>query len=203
MRITQMKQIKEIRAFQADIQLTSIDDRIVRGTAIVFNQPTDMGDYIETVKPISQEFLNTQDVFALLDHDPSKVLARSNKGQGSLKLTVTETGVDYEFVAPNTIYGDELIEHLKRGEISGSSFAFSLSPKDEVWYYNEDRVMCRDIHSFRGIYDVSPVFQPAYDTTSCNLSDQSLRSKEQCHKDYVNKIVADNNELINGIESIK
>lgn len=197
-----MKQIKEIRAFQADIQLTSSDDRIIRGTAIVFDQPTDMGDYIETVKPISQDFIDNQDVFALLDHDPSKVLARSNQGQGSLKLTVTETGVDYEFVAPNTIYGDELIEHIKRGEISGSSFAFSLSPKDETWYYNEDRVMCRDIHSFRGIYDVSPVFQPAYDTTNCHLSDQSLRSKEQCHKDYVNKIVADNNSLISDIKAL-
>lgn len=175
----------------------TIDNRHIKGVAIVFNQPTDMGDFIETIHPISQEFIDTQDIFCLLDHDQSKVLARSNKGVGSLKLTVTPTGIEYDFEAPNTTLGDELIEHLKRGEISGSSFAFV--PEDEVWYY-EDNILHRDINSFTLLCDVSPVYNPAYNTTSCTLSPTSLRSKEQAQEDYKQHIIEENNKAISFIE---
>ena len=63
--------------------------------------------------------------------------------------------------------GDELIESLKRGDISQSSFAFSIE-KDN-WEETEPGKYVRTIVKFRRIYDVSPVYYPAYEDTSVAL----------------------------------
>ena len=73
----------------------------------------------------------------------------------------------YSFEAPKTSLGDELIESLKRGDISQSSFAFSIE-KDN-WEETEPGKYVRTIVKFRRIYDVSPVYYPAYEDTSVAL----------------------------------
>ena len=85
--------------------------RHVVGYASVFDSPsTDMG-FREIIKPGAFDgVIMVSDVFALMNHDMSRgVLARSNKGEGSLKLIIDDAGLKYEFDAPNTALGDELI----------------------------------------------------------------------------------------------
>ena len=127
------------------------------------------GDLIERIAPTALEgVLEKSDILCLMNHDERRgVLARYRMGEGSLKLEVDEKGLKYSFDAPNTPLGDELIESLKRGDISESSFAFTV--EDDNWERKEDGSYVRTILKFERLYDVSPVYYPAYEDTSVAL----------------------------------
>ena len=181
---------KEIR--KAEIQ--SASGRTVSGYAVRFETESVNMGFVEVIKrgAITEETIKTSDVFALLNHNENTVLARSNHGVGSLTLTVDNDGVYYEFEAPNTANGDELLEHIKRGEISQSSFAFTVSNEDgaETWTKRSDGVIVRQINKIARLYDISPVYQPAYTETTC-----SRRALEKISE--LNKDMEDNKDLHN------
>lgn len=160
---------KEIR--KAEIR-TAESGRLVSGYAVRFDVESVNIGFVEIIHrgAITDETISESDVFALLNHNEQTVLARSNHGTGSLKLSVDNDGVFYEFEAPQTTHGDELLEHIKRGEISQSSFAFTVSPEDgaEKWTKRSDGVIKRDIYKIGRLYDISPVYQPAYTETTCS-----------------------------------
>lgn len=143
--------------------------RHVVGYASVFDSPSTGMRFREIIKPGAFDgVIMTSDVFALMNHDMSRgVLARSNKGEGSLKLIIDDAGLKYEFDAPNTALGDELIEGLRRGDIGASSFSFTV--KEERWEKQADESYIRYIDKIGRLYDVSPVYQPVYEATTCDL----------------------------------
>lgn len=156
-------------------QIENFDEesRTIQGYALKFDSESQYMGFYEKIdrSAVDEELIKSSDIFALLNHDTDKVLARNRYGQdsASLKLELREDGLYYEFEAPHTQYGDELIEHLKRGEIFASSFAFSL-PVDstgDVRSRDEKGVLHRTITKIARLYDVSPVFEPAYLATSC------------------------------------
>lgn len=154
--------INEIRSVEGE------NSRHIVGYALLFNvRSVQLGDFTEVIMPeaLNDEILRRSDVLALLNHDISRgVLARSRNGEGSLTLTIDEKGLKYEFDAPNTALGDELVEGIKRGDIRNSSFSF-LVKRDE-WQQTEEGGYLRIIHEFGQLFDISPVYQPAYDETS-------------------------------------
>ena len=156
----------EIRAISNEVQ---VDSRNITGYAVVFESNSEDLGFIERIMKgaITDDTIKKSDVFCLLNHDSTKVLARSKYGEGSLKLELDERGLKYSFTAPNTGLGEELLEHLQRGEIDSSSFAFtvSLDEGSEKWYTVEG-VQYRDIYKIDELYDVSPVYQPAYQETT-------------------------------------
>ena len=105
------------------------------------------------------------DVVCLLNHNSDIVLARSVNGSGSLKLGTDERGLWYEFEAPNTSAGNDLIESIKRGDINSSSFAFRVDESGQTWA-KEGAGVLRTIKKITALYDVSPVTMPAYPATS-------------------------------------
>ena len=126
---------KEIRNL-GNIQIRAIDgesSRHIEGYALMFDTQSEYIGFYETIErgAVTQEMVDACDVFATFNHDMNKIFARSNMGKGSLTLTVDDTGLKYEFDAPNTALGDELIEYLKRGDIDKSSFAFYMNPDDD------------------------------------------------------------------------
>ena len=159
----------EIRATNST-PVVSQDSRTVEGYAVVFNsQSEDLGFY-ETINPsaITEEVLKRSDVFCLFNHDQDKVLARSKNGTGSLQLQLDEQGLKYTFQAPNTDIGNSLLEYLRRGDIDSSSFAFTVSTDEgsEVWTTGTDGRQYREILKIDELHDVSPVWNPAYSSTS-------------------------------------
>ena len=165
------------------------ETRTISGYALKFDTPSQYMGFYEKIdrSAIDEELIKKSDIFALFNHDENKVLARSRYGEGSLKLEIREDGLYYEFEAPHTQWGDEVIEHLKRGEIFGSSFAFML-PLDSTGdkrEYDENGVLNRTIIKIERLFDVSPVFEPAYLATTCSkrtldiLDDIEKRAKEQ------------------------
>ena len=150
--------------------IESVDDnRIVYGYAVVFeSESRDLG-FVEVIHKgaITEETIKNSDVIAKLNHDDDKVLARSRYGNGSLKLSVDEVGVRYEFEAPHTNAGDECVELCKRGDLFEASFAFTVSKEEgsEKWT-KRNGVLYRDIYKIDKLYDISPVYNAAYAATS-------------------------------------
>ncbi len=174
---------KEIRNL-GNIQIRAVDgenSRHIEGYALIFDTQSEYIGFYETIErgAVTQEMVDVCDVFATFNHDTNKIFARSNMGKGSLTLTVDDTGLKYEFDAPNTALGDELIEYLKRGDIDKSSFAFYMNPDDEeaeTWE-SKDGVYFRTIHKIASICDVSPCWQAAYQDTS--VSKRSLEKRDK------------------------
>lgn len=170
----------EVRAIRST-PVVNPDSRTVEGYAVVYNSLSeDMGFY-ETINPsaITEEVLKRSDVFCLFNHDQDKVLARSKYGIGSLQLQLDEQGLKYTFTAPNTDLGDELLEYLRRGDIDSSSFAFTVSTDEgsEVWTTGTDGRQYREILKIDELHDVSPVWNPAY--TSTSVSQRTLDKLNQ------------------------
>ena len=143
---------KEIRNL-GNIQIRAVDgesSRHIEGYALMFDTQSEYIGFYETIDrgAVTQEMVDACDVFATFNHDMNKIFARSNMGKGSLTLTVDDTGLKYEFDAPNTALGDELIEYLKRGDIDKSSFAFYIDPDDiSVVKFTQQANTNRDITS--------------------------------------------------------
>ena len=161
---------KEVRTIQNLIRRTNNESRMVEGTAIVFNSLSqDMG-FFESIDPaaVDADTIAQSDIFAYLNHDESRgVLARSRYGHGSLTLSLQDDGLHYSFIAPETALGDELLSYLSRGEITTSSFAFTVADDGDVWEKKSDGNIYRTITKIDRLYDVSPVFEPAYLASSC------------------------------------
>ena len=175
----------ERRSF--DIEFREAESRKVEGYASVFNSRSkDLGGFTEIIDPAAfNGVIERSDVLALLNHDQDRgVLARSRKGVGSLTLTIDERGLHYSFDAPNTALGNELVEGLKRGDISTSSFAFTVA--GERWDKDEDGRYVRTITQIDKLYDVSPVYNEAYEDTSV-----ALRSLEQVRAEEPKEEVED------------
>lgn len=155
----EVRYINEVRA--------SHEDRKIEGKAIAFNSVScDLGGFREKIVPesIDENIINTSDIFFLLNHSNNRgVLARQKNGFGSLKTDIREDGVYFSFEAPQTSLGDELLEYLRRGDITQCSFAFTV--KNDKWERQADNSYVRTILRFDKIYDMSAVFKPAYDDT--------------------------------------
>ena len=124
----------------------------------MFNRMSEnLGGFREIIAPGAFDSVLQDDVRALFNHDPNYLLARSTSG--TLKLSVDEQGLRYEFEPPNTTAGRDLVESMKRGDISQSSFAFTVA-KDS--WEERDGGVVRTINKVERLFDVSPVTYPAY-----------------------------------------
>lgn len=150
--------------------------RTIRGLAVATNSWSKylysdvQGEFREIILPeaLNAELVGKSDVMLCVDHNPGKVLARSKYGRGSLKLSVTDRGLEFETEAPHTTLGEDMLEMLRRGDYSQCSFCFTLGKGQERWYRDENGEMCREISGFDRLYDVSIVYDPAYDATACD-----------------------------------
>ena len=172
----------EVRSF--DASFSESEGKTVQGRGVVFESlSNDLQGFKEIIKKgaITQELIDNSDVYARMNHSNDYILARSNKGVGSLKLELKNDGLYYSFELPNTEKGRELGEHIRRGEISQSSFAFMVSdePDSEKWY-KKDGVVIREINKISYLGDVAPVFQPAYSETSVSL--RAMEMVEELNK---------------------
>lgn len=196
---------KEYRNY-GEIREYDIESRLVTGCALKFDSESQYMGFYEKIdrSAITQELIDNSDIFALLDHDQNKVLARQRYGQnGSLKLELREDGLYYSFEAPNTQYGNELLEHLKRGEIFASSFAFCLPQEGgDTITRDNDGIIHRTITHIHRLFDVSPVYEPAYLATSCSkrtlqILDKMNEIEQRKDEDNNDDNTIDNNDNLN------
>lgn len=190
----------EYRNIQTDLT-TDENSRTVHGLAIPINSRSELlgGEFYETITAdaITDAFIKSQDVKLYLDHDPSHgTFARSKFGSGSLRLYVTERGLEFTTDIPNTVFGDALLEGIRRGDYDAISFAFL--PKEEKWANNNDGTYERTITKFELLDECSILSQlPAYSATSVDI--RSLSDFKEDEKRHIEEL---NNKLDNIMKEI-
>ena len=177
-------------AFTAGIQLRSVEgsdetSREIEGYAIRFGErsvdqcPWDPDfEYYEYIdaEAVTRELLEASDIILTLFHDRKLVLGRSRPdGSGSMSYELTPEGVKFRCTLPETTDGDKALELIRRGDITGCSFAFTIDWRDNDAYTSvtEERdgktVSTVHVRKISQIQDFSLVMTPAYETTSVNL----------------------------------
>ena len=172
---------KEIRNTRGMLKRAEDDNNRIEGVAVVFEQwSEDLGGFREKIaRGALDGVIERSDVFALLDHDRRKgILGRCKYGdQRSLNLDVQDDGLHFALNLPNTPVGEETRSGLERGEIDGSSFAFTVL--EDQWERVGDEYQ-RTITKIDELYDVSPVYSPAYSQTTCDLRGlDALKAEER------------------------
>lgn len=197
----------EIRAYDASLQ-SSEDSRTITGLAIPVNSRSKLlktmdGDFYETVLPeaVTEELIRSNDVKLYLDHIEGKgTFARSKYGEGSLKLFITDRGLEFETEAPNTVFGDALLESIRRGDADSVSFGFIVG--EDEWTRNDDGILERSIKSYAMLAEISILTQaPAFDATDVKIRSledfQEKERQEAARKDAILKRLSDRMHDIN------
>ncbi len=141
------------------------DPKIV-GYAAKFNSLShDLGGFREEIKPgaFSRALSEGQDVRALVDHDPGRIIGRSTSG--TLRMLEDDHGLRVEIDPANTTAGRDIMESITRGDVTGMSFGFTV--RDDEWRMvdGENIRTLRDMD----LFDVSVVTFPAYESTEVAL----------------------------------
>lgn len=155
------------------------DSRLIEGVAVVFNSwSRDLGGFTEIIRStaITQDLVDNSDVIANINHDDALMVARWNRGSGTLNLELKEDGLHFSFEAPETERGTQLLWDIRHKNITECSFAFSLPDNDacQRWYRGEDGELKREILEIGGLYDVSCVNLAAYPATSVDARSEKI-----------------------------
>ena len=176
----------EIRNITTEIRSNDENSRKISGLAIPAESRSELlyGEFYETISKdaLTEDLINEHDVKLYMNHDSSQgTFARSKFGKGSLRLFVTDRGIEFETELPNTASGNELLEGIRRGDYDALSFAFA--PDKEEWEENEDGTYNRTIRSIAFLDEISILScAPAYEATEVKL--RSLENfKEEKHKE--------------------
>lgn len=153
--------------------------RTIEGVAIVFDRETELysDEDMEVRESISrdavtQQLLDGSDIKMTMFHNRELILARSNRGSGTLAYQIKEDGVHFSFEAPHTADGDKALELVGRGDLAGCSFAF-WAPRGGVDTVRSNegkrRVYTRTVTGIESIDDFTLAASPAYPQTSVGL----------------------------------
>ena len=151
---------------------------IVTNSRTLLFRTADGRNIYEEISPeaVANYELN-EDIISAFNHNYEKILGRTSAN--TLAIVKEADGLRYSIPSlPNTSYGNDLKEQLKRGDVRGSSFVFTIADGGESWSEIEGG-MLRTVTAFERIYEVGPVVSPAYgDTTAAKRSLENFKSIE-------------------------
>lgn len=200
---------REIRSYSGigvphlrEVQEGQAESRTIEGYAIVFGCESvllvDWCDaYREIIEPgaVTEQDLAGWDIKMTMWHNRERLLARSNKGEGTLRLSVDERGVKYSFDAPHTADGDTVLELVKRGDLAGSSFTYSTDSDGVRYEKREDGSILRHVNKISYVYEMTVASDPAYTETSVSAREAGMQPVKEASgaddiaavKAYINK----------------
>ena len=168
------------------------ESRRVEGKPIIFGVRSvnltpwsESREVYEVLEPgcISQDLISRSDIILNVNHSNmvTDVLGRCNNGKGTLELGLRENFIEAACDLPKTNTANDTLELIKRGDITGMSFAFSddyMDSENGVSYertgeiHDGKEVWLRHVKRITGLYDVSIVTHPAYEQTSVGTREQ-------------------------------
>jgi HK97 family phage prohead protease len=150
---------------------------VIRGYAIVYNRLSELlGFFREQIAPeaMTRTLAEGLDLRALVDHDTAKPLGRLKAG--SLRVETDTHGLRVEIDPPNTTYGHDIVESIRRGDVTGMSFAFRTMPDGDRWDESATPPI-RTVVDMQ-VHEVSVVTFPAYPQTEVAMrSLEAVRSQ--------------------------
>ena len=163
----------ETREFEFDLELREEGDEMsLTGYAAVFNSRSEnLGGFTEVIAPgaFSRSLKSRADIKLLWNHDTSAVMGSTRAG--TLKLVEDEKGLRVEAQLPNTTHGRDARELIKRGDVNGFSFGFSIPGKGgDAWNSEGTERTLRAVT----LHEVSLTPFPAYKGTNGTASVRGL-----------------------------
>lgn len=154
------------------------ESAVIEGHAAIFDSLSqDLGFMFPFKERINKgafkSSLEKDDIRALWNHDANYVLGRNKAG--TLELTETNKGLRVRIHPPDTQWARDLIESIRRGDVTQMSFGFVV--EKETWSV-EGKEDIRTLEQVK-LYDVSPVTFPAYLDT-----DVGVRSAMERYNKY-------------------
>lgn len=147
--------------------------RTLFGYAATFNNETSLGDFAEVIRPGA--FTRTLsaptalNIRAIYEHDNKSLLGKV--GSSTLRLREDDVGLAFELDLPDTNLGRDLVELVKRGDVSGCSFGFL--PVRDTWL--PGAVPLRELRDV-DLFEITLTASPAYDATSVQVRAKQPRS---------------------------
>lgn len=185
---------KETRAITGELRaaLDGDGNKKIIGYAAIFDSRTELWPgFFEQIDRAAFNDVMNDDVRALFNHDANIVLGRTTAG--TLKLSVDEKGLRYEITPPDTEQGRNVLESIRRGDISQSSFGFTV--KKDSFEDLQDGKVVRTVQKVARLYDISPVTFPAYQDTEVALRNKQDFQKKK-HRNDLKAIDIEINSLI-------
>lgn len=173
----------EVRCTISDLKIESrqaSESRTIVGYAAKFERWSEpiMGWFREKIARDAFSECDVTDVIMCFNHNVDSILARTTSG--TLTLSTDEEGLRFEFDAPDTSLGNDMLELVRRGDISKCSFKFTVE-EDEWRYADKENKMEYDERTIRKIdklYDVSLVVYPAYNDTEAGIRHLEERKQQ-------------------------
>lgn len=169
----------EIRSYDFDVRAKEDEEHgtYLEGQPIVYNSRTDLGLYDEIIEVGALKNTNLKDVRFLVNHDFNMIpLARSrnNTKNSTMQMTVNDEGMSIRvnLDVEGNAKAKELYSAVKRGDISGMSFAFYIDK--EEWEDLKTEHPTRRIKSISEIFEVSAVTFPAYEDTNISARQNKM-----------------------------
>ena len=157
----------EKRSLNSDFEIRSEKNgnTVVEGYAARFEDETVIGGrFAERIARGAFNGADMTNTVALFNHDWNMPLARAGRG---LELEVDDKGLKYRFELGNQSYANDLAENIRSGNVSTSSFGFTIA--DDSWESRDNGINLRTINEVETLFDVSPTTQGAYPTTEVAL----------------------------------
>lgn len=163
---------KEIRAFEFEVRAEQDDEKgdYLTGQAIVYNEKTNLGWYDEIIADGALADTDLKDVRFLVNHNTDMIpLARSrnNNTNSTMQLEVVPgagLSIRVNLDTENNAEAKSLYSAVKRGDISGMSFMFTVDK--DTWEDVDTEHPTRTITGISKVFEVSAVTFPAYEATS-------------------------------------
>lgn len=138
---------------------------ILTGRPVIYDQPTTIkdvfGEYTEVIRAGALDGADLSDIRLLYNHDTSKVpLARTPK---TMRFSLDPAGLTMTAELPDTEEGRSVYTAVKRGDLSGMSFAFKVPEGGSTF---DAKTNTRTITKIEKVYEFSIVPFPAYPQTS-------------------------------------
>ena len=178
------------RAYNFEIRAENNEDYgdYITGRPIVYESKTNLGYFEEIIEVGALDNTDLRDVRFLVNHDTSMIpLARSrrNNKNSTMQMEVDKEGMAIR-VNLDTVNNSEaknLYSAIKRGDITGMSFMFSIN--DEEWSGLDTDLPLRRIKSIGQVLEVSAVTFPAYEATEISARDKEALDRAKATLDSV------------------
>ena len=170
-----------------------VESRRIEGFIPYNSESSDIGFY-EVLDPhcFDKTLRESKDIRALFNHTDENILARTKNN--SLHFENREDGLYFNFEAPNTTIGNDVLEMAKEDLLSGTSFGMIVM--NDEWRTVEGR-QCRKVKEAR-LIEVSVLTSlPAYPDSAvyCRSLSEALGNKESLDDTDIDSIKAEMEKL--------
>ncbi len=168
----------ETRAFETQLEIRQLEGQpaTISGYAVIFNSWSRVmtdgrgRQFRERIAPTAfdRTLAGNPDIASLWNHNADLPLGRTSNG--TLRITKDAAGLRVDIAPPNTSWGQDAVESIRRGDVAGMSFAFAAARDNgDTWAKpGPDGVAERTLLDV-DLYELGPTVFPAYPATVVNV----------------------------------